>query len=270
MPSGSKQKRIRVRVLVKAYPQPSKTYEETVCVAAISDDGKEMLRLYPVRFRNLPRDRQFDRFDLVELDTELPRDDYRPESRHVVEDSIRIIESGKALRDVTKVQLWRPFIVPSLKALHDENKASRRSFGIVRPDPGTVRFFVRRLADVNETDKSMSQNLAQTLSLLEAPLPRLPPPGFAFGYKFKSGGRQHEHVIHDWEVQAAYNAYQRKYGDRAVAMMEQEYGDRIPERNLHFIMGTMKARPFVFIIIGLLRSPIDPADLSRQGGLFGA
>jgi hypothetical protein len=51
-------------------------------------------------------------------------------------------------------------------------------------------------------------------------------------------------------------------------MLQQEYGERIPTRNPHFIMGTMKAHPQTFIIIGILRSGIDPAELDRQGGLF--
>src|SRR5690348_807429 len=94
---SGRQWRARVRILVKAYPQPSRTYEETVCVAAVSEDGRQMLRLFPIRYRNLPKDRQFDRFDLVDLVLETPRDDHRPESRHVVEDSIRVVESGRDL-----------------------------------------------------------------------------------------------------------------------------------------------------------------------------
>jgi hypothetical protein len=104
---SGKQWHARVRILVKAYPQPSRTYEETVCVAAVSEDGKQMLRLFPIRYRNLPKDRQFDRFDLVEVNMELPRDDHRPESRHVIEDSIRIVGDGKDVSDVAKVRLWK-------------------------------------------------------------------------------------------------------------------------------------------------------------------
>ena len=74
--------------------------------------------------------------------------------------------------------------------------------------------------------------------------------------------------IHDWEVQAASLAYRRRYGDKALEMMQQKYGGKIPKRNPHFIMGTMKAHPQTFITIGILRSGIDPAELDKQGGLF--
>jgi len=227
-----------------------------------------MLRLFPIRYRHLPKDRQFDRFDLVELTMELPRDDHRPESRHVLEDSIHIVGHGKDISHEAKVRLWKPFVASTLKALHDENKTTQRSFGIVRPDPGSVKFFVKPTKDLSADDRDMNQTAYQQVSLLEAPLAKLPTPDYAFGYKFTSGGHPHEHLIHDWEVQAAYIAYRRRYGDRGLAMLQQEYGERIPTHNLHFILGTMKAHPQTFIIIGLLRSPVSPDDLDRQPGLF--
>jgi len=51
-------------------------------------------------------------------------------------------------------------------------------------------------------------------------------------------------------------------------MLAQEYGENIPKRNLHFIMGNMAKRQWQFIVIGLLRSGIDPDELARQGSLF--
>ncbi|MCB1863685.1 MAG: hypothetical protein KDI47_18435, partial [Gammaproteobacteria bacterium] len=78
-----------------------------------------------------------------------------------------------------------------------------------------------------------------------------------------------KHQIHDWEVQATLINYQRRYGseEKALEMMQQEYQENIPKHNLHFIMGTMKAHPQTFIVIGLLRSTIDPQELDRQGVL---
>ena len=239
-----------------------------MCVAAVSEDGREMLRLYPIRFRHLPKERQFDRFDLIEMDAERPRDDHRPESRHVVEDSIRIVSAGKDLSDAAKVQLWKPFIASNLKALHEENKATGRSFGIVRPDAGSMKFFTKPIAQTNAQDQALNASLFQQNALFEDPLKPLQKAECAFGYRFTSGGHEHNHLIHDWEVQAAFFAYRRKYGDQALAKLQQEYGQNIPTRHPHFIMGTMKAHPQTFIIIGVLRSGIDPADLDRQAGLF--
>jgi hypothetical protein len=46
------------------------------------------------------------------------------------------------------------------------------------------------------------------------------------------------------------------------------HGQMISASNLHFIMGTMAAHPRTFIVIGLLRSGIDPQELAQQGSLF--
>lgn len=63
-------------------------------------------------------------------------------------------------------------------------------------------------------------------------------------------------------------AYCKRYGDGALDKLQRAYGQDIPTRNPHFIMGSMKTHPSTFIIIGILRSGIDPADLDRRGGLF--
>lgn len=262
-----KLQRIRARILVKAYPQPSHKYEETVCVAAISEDGNEMLRLYPIRYRHLPRDRKFDRFDLVEMDVEKPIGDPRPESRHVVEDSISIISAGD-LRSEQKVKLWSKFIVPSLTALYTENKATRRSFGIVRPDPGSMRFFVKLLKETNEQEQALSVSVFNQQSLLGDSLKPLAKPEYSFGYRYTSGRHSHTHLLQDWEVQAAYLNFVRLYGDHALDHLKEVYGEKIPAANPHFIMGTMKAHPNTFIVVGVLRSSLDPGEVTKQGSLF--
>ena len=85
----SKHHRIRVRILVKAFPQPSKKHEKTVCCAGITDDGRELLRLFPIRYRRLAKEHQFERFDLVEM-MATKASDPRPESFRVDEVSIQL------------------------------------------------------------------------------------------------------------------------------------------------------------------------------------
>jgi len=93
----------------------------------------------------------------------------------------------------------------------------------------------------------------QQNSLLEDPLKPIDRPTHSFSYEYTCDGHPHRHQIQDWEVQAAFMHYKRRYKTEAKAleMMTQEYQDNIPTRNLHFIMGTMKAHPRTFILIGL-------------------
>lgn len=265
---NGKQQLQRARILVKAQPQPSQTYQETVCVAAVTENGREMLRLYPIRYRHLPVQKQFGRFDLIEFESEMPRDDRRPESRHVVEDSIRIMERGTRLPPRQRVALWQRHVVPSLTGLQQDGKANRRSFGIVRPDAGSIRFYTKPIAEATQEERRLTSQMFQQRSLFEQELRSLEPPSHSFGYEFRSDGHKHRCALFDWEVQAAWFQYQRQYGDNALDMMRQEYGDRIPEQNLHLIFGNLHKRPWQFIIIGVLRSTLDPAELDRQKSLF--
>ena len=268
MAQGQHQKR-RIHILVKAFPQSSTKYEETVCCAGITEDTQELLRLFPIRFRRLPKEEQFDRYDLVEM-TVTKAADHRPESYHVDEDSIHLIEKGKTLSDESKVRLWLPHIAPSIKVLMAENKATGRSLGIIRPDPGSLKFIIKEAAKSDDEDKAVAEMLFQQASFLEDPLKPMEKPKFSFTYKYTCDGHPHTHQIHDWEVQAAFIHYKRRYKteEKALAMMQQEYQENIPKHNLHFVMGTMKAHPQTFIVIGLLRSKLNPQELDRQGALF--
>src|SRR3990170_8266738 len=71
-----------VLVLVKAYPQPSVKYTESVCVAGLRLDTPEpeWVRLYPVQFRLLARERQFSKYDVIRCRARRPRSDSRAES----------------------------------------------------------------------------------------------------------------------------------------------------------------------------------------------
>ncbi len=268
----------RVRILVKAFPQSSTKHEETVCCAGVADDGAGFLRLYPIRYRRLPKEDQFDRYDLVELTTTKAKNDSRPESYRVDEGSIRIVQRG-GISDEARVKLWLPFIAPSIGALLDENASEGRSLGIIKPDPASLRFTIRPAKDSSPNDQEVANLVySQQSSLLEGPLKPIEKPKYGFYYQFTCSdtsrctcaNRPHNHQIHDWEVQATFARYTRRYHSEAevLSKMEQAYQDDMPKHNLHFILGTMAAHPRTFIVIGLLRSGLDPDELDRQGALF--
>lgn len=255
--------------MVKAFPQPSSKYEETVCCAGISEDTQELLRLFPVRYRRLEKQNQFNRYDLVKM-TITKATDHRPESYHVDEDSIQLLENGNKLSSESKVRLWLPHIAPSLKSLIEDNKNTGRSLGIIRPDHGSLRFIVEESSSSTQEDQNVAELLYEQASFLEEPLKPLKRPHYSFSYKYTCGGHTHQNQIFDWEVQAAYTSYKRRYktNEKALEMMKLEYQENIPKNNLHFAMGTIKAHPQTFIVIGLLRSTIDPGELNKQGQLF--
>ncbi|MEI6720687.1 MAG: hypothetical protein WCO67_07985, partial [Betaproteobacteria bacterium] len=171
----SKHQRLRVRILVKAFPQHSEKYEETVCCAGVTDAG-ELIRLYPITYRRLAAENQFNRYDLIEALLTKASNDSRPESFRVDHDSIRVLERAK-LTDESKVRLWQPHIVDSLAELQRQHQSGGRSLGIIRPDPDSLRFSWKA-ADAEEQDDARSIQA----SLFEAPLRPLKPQEFSFYY----------------------------------------------------------------------------------------
>lgn len=182
----------RICILVKAYPQPSQKYEETVCCAGVTEDGR-FLRLYPIPYRRLKQEQQFQRFDWVEMDIAKDTSDHRPESHKVVPDSIQIVQPGSVLKSEQKVRLWKPFIADSLQALKDENVKTGRSLGIIKPDPDSVKFSANPIKEASSEDQALTRNLCRQASLLDSePLKELQKPELTFEYRFTSAGHIHE------------------------------------------------------------------------------
>ncbi len=80
-----------VLVCVKAYPSLSQTYREAVCVAGVRLDtpSPEWVRLFPVQFRDLPRDQRFRKYEVIRLrahkhTTDTRAETWRPELDTIV------------------------------------------------------------------------------------------------------------------------------------------------------------------------------------------
>lgn len=259
----------RVCILVKAYPQPSQKYEETVYVAAVTE-AHELVRLYPIRFRHLPQEKRFDRFDWVEVEMTRANEDPRPESYRVKEDTISVVVRGERLSSDEKVRIWKPSVIDSLEALKEAQTSTQRSLGIVHPDPDTVRFKHEPIDKAEEDDQETARSVYQQQSLIEKPLTQLPSPECIFRYQFSSGGKKHTMQLHDWEVETTYHKYKREYGsaEKALEKMAEFYEQQAPKMNLHLIMGNMLKRPWQFIIIGVLRTTANVDKADAQQGLF--
>src|ERR1700746_3754441 len=119
------QRSSRVVVLIKALPQPSKTYGETVCCAGVTAEGQRK-RLFPVRFRHLSGESSFSRWDWVRFSYRTPTRDKRIESCHVFEDSI-VVE--RALPRGERSRLLTPLITGSAV----EATELGRSLTLIRP-----------------------------------------------------------------------------------------------------------------------------------------
>jgi len=69
----------QVLIAVKTYPTLSNKYDELVCTASFKEDGS-WVRIYPIPFRKLDYDKQYSKYDWVEVDLERNTSDFRLES----------------------------------------------------------------------------------------------------------------------------------------------------------------------------------------------
>jgi hypothetical protein len=81
-PAGDQAVTLKVLITVKAAPNPSEKYGETVCVAGLSLDPcrSGWVRLYPINFRELGGNETFKKYDIVSVQVVPARQDSRRES----------------------------------------------------------------------------------------------------------------------------------------------------------------------------------------------
>ncbi len=156
------QQSCRVAILVKALPQPSSRYGETVCCAGVTLD-REWKRLYPVRFRHLSGQNAFKRWDIVSYDYGRPKQDIREESCHVHEESIRI---EGALDKPARVRLLSPLIIGSA----EEAMSRGQSLALIRPRNPRFRWKVKPQG-VIDAEKAAFDRAARQIGMFDESSP---------------------------------------------------------------------------------------------------
>lgn len=241
-------------VLVKALPQPSEKYLETVCVAGLTVTG-EWRRLYPVRFRQL--DNRFKRWQWVEYKWQTPRADRdrRSESRNVDNESL------KSLAIMKPTERAR-FLAPRIRESVAEAAALKESLALIRPHE-TQFSWERKTLDEIAAERSAYGKAAQQSSFLDGELKALEPCPFKFHFQYKTAdGKSHRGLCHDWETSAAFNLLSKKYNaEGALAHLNREYNERYPKAGMAFAMGTHSQHPDQWLLIGVVR-----LDEERQTG----
>jgi hypothetical protein len=251
-------------ITVKTYPNPSKKYHETVCVAAITrEDG--WVRLYPVRFRSMPEERQFKKYHRIRFRMQKSDRDPRPESYRLEEDSIELV------REIGTTQQWkerREWIDPTLSAGMCEIQALQKSegklLGAFRPEAVTDLLIEEGTADWSEKQTS---SMDQLLLFEERPT-RLEKIPFVFKleYKCNSGNcRGHSQSIIDWEIMELYRNIRRttRNPDERKAKIRQKYLDELcsPKKDTTLFVGNHNLYPVTFMVLSVFWPPKERQKL---------
>lgn len=251
--------RRRILVVVKTYPNPSRTHVETVCCAGVDLGTGRWVRMYPITFRRLA-DRKFAKYQVIECEAGRPRNDTRPESLRVDQETIRLVGEPMPSGD----RGWRermarlPVPARSLEEIQDAQRRDGTSIGMFRP--ARVHRLVFRKAKP-WTERQKVALLQERLDLGEAQLAELRdleqiPWSFAYAFTCddeRCGG--HEMGILDWEIGESYRQWVRMYPDNWEEKLRERYERELTTRDLHFVVGNLSKRRHTFEIIGLVRPP---------------
>lgn len=259
----------RVLVTVKAYPQPSKAYRETVCVAGVTDQG-QFIRLFPVMFRDYDEGQRFKTYAWIRIKAWKTPSDSRPESYHIDPDSLQV-ESvlGTEHSWAERWRRLRPLITPSLEDLKARERLDGTSLGLIKP-----RELQRLVIEPEDEPEWSSRDRGKLLrrDLFDSggvyrPLHLLEKIPLRFKYRFlceDPACRGHESTIISWEVMESYRKYKQNYGDIWEQKFRERYWDDMLAKDLHFYMGNMAVHRTSWLIIGLYYPPKVAPDNSAR------
>jgi hypothetical protein len=246
--------RIRVLITVKAYPQLSHSYGETVCVAGVRIDGPQMqfVRLFPVPFRNMELERQFAKYSIVEVDVSPHVTDTRPESLRPNLDTLQIIEDVPPGKDwSTRATFIRPLVSESMCEIQRRQVVDGTSLGVFRP--AMVTDFLLEASKEREAGLEALTMQVDMFDEDRKPLEALP---YRFVYRFRCSEKActgHRMGSIDWEIGAAYLNWRRTYPEHELPeRLRRKWFEEMtaPRRDLYFFVGNVHRYPKTFVVLG--------------------
>lgn len=243
----------RVLITVKAYPNPSKTYGETVCCAGIDVDTLQWLRLYPIPFRDLDSSQKFQKYTIIRIRCWKAPDDHRVESYKIDRDSIEKLYFLDTKRKwEARKNIVLPTISPSFCSILQDT-AKNKSLGIFKPC--NIKFSWNKSPLEDEAKREACYAQLSFFDTKKKAIEQIP---FDFYYHFKCFGETncpgHKLPIIDWEIGQAYRNWRYKYKpqDQLLQKIKQCWLDLIcsEKNNVYFYVGNMKRFHDHFMVLG--------------------
>ena len=246
---------LRILITVKTYPAISDRYDELVCTGGICP-ATGFVRLYPVRFRYLPQDQQFRKYQWICAEAvKTTGRDRRPESYHVEESTIRV---GEFVGSEDRWEARRRVILPHESQSIEELKREKRSMGLIQPAEiiDLEAESVEPQWPANKRGKLAQQRLFE--NRLE--LRRLP---HRFRYSFRCNDeecRGHKLTIIDWELGALYLRLLEQHTEDESIVLElvrRKFWRQLcaPSVETYFYVGNMWQYPDSWLVLGVFWPP---------------
>jgi hypothetical protein len=244
----------RVLITVKAYPNPSKKYGETVCCAGIDVDTLQWIRLYPIPFRDLDSSQKFKKYTIISVKCRKAPDDHRIESYKIDMDSIELLSHLDTKR---RWESRKKFVLPTVSPSFCnilEDTAENKSLGTFKPRD--IDFYWKKATLESEAKREACYAQLSFFDTRKEAIEQIP---FDFYYQFKCHGRAdcpgHNLPIIDWEIGQAYRDWRYKYKPQELLLQKirQRWLDLIcsDKNDVYFYVGNMKRFHDNFMVLGV-------------------
>jgi len=249
-------------ILAKTYPSPSTKYRETTCVAAVNRAG-ELRRIFPVPFRLLEGQSQFQKWEWINANITKANGDIRPESHRIDVDTVS--KTGEKIGTesswANRLKWIEPHIMPSFEALEFRRQTTGQTLGFLRPTR-LVSLDISVVKEAEWTEKDKENLRRDGLFDSEEVKKRLPLEkiGHDFYYQYEcisdTGIELKRHKIIDWEAGALYRNCYRTNGSKWEQKFREKYETEFAQKDLLLMLGTMHRFPDQWLIIGVIYPPM--------------
>jgi hypothetical protein len=250
----------KVLITVKAYPNPSKKYGETMCCAGIDMDTLQWIRLYPIPFRDLDESQKFKKYTVIEASCRKAPDDHRVESYKIDSDSIRLLshlDTKKDKRWDARKKIVLPTVLSSFCKILAEIETGK-SLGVFKPHD--IDFQWKKAQREDEDSRQVCYAQLSFWDKTKKAIEQIP---FDFYYSFKCLGESacpgHKLPIIDWEIGQAYRDWRYRYQTQEILLQKirQKWLDTIcsVERDVYFYVGNMQRFRDQFMVLGVFYPP---------------
>lgn len=249
----------KVLITVMTYPHPSRSHQELVCTAGITEQN-EWVRLYPIDYRYRPTHQRFRKYQWVEigLHDHGAGNDNRRESRRPDLNSFRILGEPLSTKNAWEARRRIIDAMPhhTVNELRHAYEAYRVSLGIVRPS----RVLDVKVEPASREWKDGWEQLFSQLRLFgpqQKPLRKIP---YKFSYVFEceDSTQPHSAMIEDWELGVLWLNEVERLGseERAAQSVRDKFLNELcrEDKDTRFFMGTVF--PYnSWVVVGMFWPP---------------
>lgn len=260
----------RVLILVKARPEPSTSYGDTVCVAGIRVDQEEYrwVRLYPIPFRSLEHYKQFKKYTFVNVPVIPAQGDFRSESYKPDRDNLEVEPGGPLTSPKQRMKYVEPMISELSMcdileiARSSDNDKLYPSLAVIRPRE-ILGLEIHPFPGWNEKQRRAIENSARQGDLMdllndEPERIRLEEPRFAVHMKYlcqRETCSVHRQPFLDWELEAFTRRHAELPDADTVREIQNRWGNVLAtEKKPVLYVGNQHKATLAYSVLGVQRT----------------